>query len=57
MLVTANYAASVVPEKSKFTDQVKRRLISQFINGVLRVLQEIMKYFNSTTISTSLVLQ
>ena len=32
------------------------RLISQLINGILRVLQKLRKYFNCTAISTSSVL-
>ena len=32
------------------------RLTSQLINGILRVLQKLLKYFNGTIISTSSVL-
>ena len=32
------------------------RLISQLINGVSRVLQKLLKYFNGTAILTSFVL-
>ena len=32
------------------------RLISQLINGISRVLQKLLKYFNGTIISTSFVL-
>ena len=32
------------------------RLISQLINGISRVLQKLLKYFNGTAISTSFVL-
>ena len=32
------------------------RLISQFINGISRVLQKLLKYFKDTIISTSFVL-
>ena len=38
------------------SSQVKMRLISQLINGILRVLQKLRKYFNCTAISTSSVL-
>ena len=37
-------------------DQVRRRLISQLIKDILRVLQKLLKYFNVTAISTSFVL-
>ena len=33
-------------------DQVKIRLISQLIYGILRVLQKLRKYFNGTVILT-----
>ena len=36
----------------QFSDQVKMRLISQLINGISRVLQKLLKYFNSTIIPT-----
>ena len=32
------------------------RLTSQLVNGISRVLQELLKYFNGTIISTSFVL-
>ena len=32
------------------------RLISQLINGISRVLEKLLKYFNVTIISTSFVL-
>ena len=35
---------------------VKIRLTSQLINGISRVLQKLLKYFNGTIISTSFVL-
>ena len=37
-------------------DQVRMRSISQLISGISRVLQKLLKYFDGTTISTSLVL-
>ena len=37
------------------SDQVKIGLISQFINGISRVLQKLFKYFNGTIVSTSFV--
>ena len=37
-------------------DQVKIRLTSQLINGISRVLQKLLKYFNDTIIWTSFVL-
>ena len=35
---------------------VKMRLFSQLINGISRVLQKLLKYFNGTIISTSIIL-
>ena len=35
---------------------VKIRLTSQLINGISRVLQKLLKYFNGTIISASLAL-
>ena len=37
-------------------DHLKIRLTSQLINSISRVLQKLLKYFNSTIISTSFVL-
>ena len=37
-------------------DQVRMRSISQLISGISRVLQKLLKYFDGTAISTSLVL-
>ena len=31
------------------------RLISQLVNGILRVLQKLVKYFNGTSILTAFV--
>ena len=39
-----------------FLDQVKSRLISLLINGISRVLQKLLKYFNRNPILTSFVL-
>ena len=35
---------------------LKKRLTSQLINGISRVLQKLLKYFNDTIILTSFVL-
>ena len=35
---------------------VKMRLFSQLINGISRVLQKLLKYFNGTIISTFIIL-
>ena len=37
---------------TQFYDQLKSRVTSQFINGISRVLQELVKYFTGTTIFT-----
>ena len=34
----------------QFANQLRSRVISQFISAILRVLQKLIKYFNSTTI-------
>ena len=39
----------------QFADQVNIRLISQLTNGISRVLQKLLRYFNGTIISTSFV--
>ena len=36
-------------------DQVRVRLISKLINGISRVLQKVLKYFNGTLILTFFV--
>ena len=36
-------------------DQFRRRLISQLINGISRVLQKLLKYFNGALILTFFV--
>ena len=38
------------------SDQVKMRLILQLINGILRLLQKLLKYFHGTAFLTSFVL-
>ena len=40
---------------TKFFEQVRRRLISQLINGISRVLQKLIQYLNGTIISTAFV--
>ena len=40
---------------TQFADHVSCR-ISQFIKGISRILQNLLKYFNSTTISTFFIL-
>ena len=40
----------------KQSKQVRMRLISQLSKDISRFLQKILKYFNSTSISTSFVL-
>ena len=38
-----------------FIDQFRLRLISQLINGILNVLQKLLRYFNGIIISISFV--
>ena len=47
----ANFVAPVAEEITQFSDHVKIRLIWQLINGISRVLQKLLKYFNGTGIS------
>ena len=56
MLVTATAPAPVELVITQVDDHVNWRLISQLINGISRVLQKLLKYFDSTIISTSFVL-
>ena len=46
-----------VSDGKKFTDHVRMRLISQLINGISRVIQKLLKYFNDSIISTSFIPQ
>ena len=46
---------SLVELITQALDHVKIRLTSQLINGISNVLQELLKYFSGTTISTSFV--
>ena len=50
-----NFVSPVAEEITQVGDHVKR-LTSQLINGISRVLQKLLKYFNGTIISTSFVL-
>ena len=55
MSVIVNFI-SPVAEEIKQSKQVRMRLISQLSKDISRFLQKILKYFNSTSISTSFVL-
>ena len=46
----------VAEEITQSVDQVKIRLISQLIKGISRILQILIKYFNSIAILTSFLL-
>ena len=56
MLVTATVPAPVELVITQVDDHVNWRIISQLINAISRVLQKLLKYFDSTIISTSFVL-
>ena len=56
MLVTATVPAPVELVITQVDDHVNWRLILQIINGISRVLQKLLKYFESIIISTSFVL-
>ena len=49
----ANLTASVELVITQVDDHVKMKLTSQLINGISRILQKLLKYFNGTNISTS----
>ena len=56
VFIITSVTASVELVMTQLIDQVKMRFILQLIRGISRVLQKILKYFNSTAISTSFVL-
>ena len=56
MSVILHSVISTAEEITRFLDQVKSRLISQLINGISRVLQELLKYSNGTAILTFFIL-
>ena len=52
----ANFVFPVAEEIAQSSDLVKSRLILQLINGISKVLQKLLKYFNGTVFSTFYVL-
>ena len=55
MSVILNFVSPVAEEIIQVDEQVKIRLTSQLINGISRVLQKLLKYFNGKIISTSFI--
>ena len=51
----SNFPSSVELVITQSTDHIKRRLTSQFINGISRVFQKLLKFFNGTINSTPFV--
>ena len=51
----SNFPAPVELVITQSLEYVKIRLTSQLINGISRVLQKLLKYFNGAIISTSFV--
>ena len=49
-------ALAVISAKAQFLDQVKTNSLSQVINGIFKVLQNLLKHFNGTTIPVSFLL-
>ena len=49
----ATWLLAVLPAIKQFVDQVRIRLISQFISIIASVLQKLFRYFNGAIISTS----
>ena len=56
MSVIVNFPSPVEFVITQVDDHLKNRLTSQLINGISRVLQKLLKYFNGNIISTSFVL-
>ena len=54
--VIVNLASPVELVKTQVDDHVKKRLTSQLISGISRVLQQLLKYFNGTIILPYFVL-
>ena len=46
-------ASTAISTKTQFLDQVRAISTSQFINGVSKLLQKLLKCFNGTTTSAS----
>ena len=53
--VIANFPSPSELVLTQSLDHVEIRLTSQLINGISRVLQKLLKYFNGTIISTFFV--
>ena len=54
--VIVNLASPVELVKTQVDDHVKKRLTSQLISGISRVLQQLLKYFNGAIILPYFVL-
>ena len=50
--VTGNVFGLFASQITQFTDQVRSRVISQFISGISRVLHKLLKYFHGRAICT-----
>ena len=53
--VIANVVTFVSLDSTHLSGQIKMRLISQSIKGILIILQKLLEYFNGTIISTFFV--
>ena len=56
MSVIAKFPSPIELVITQFFDHVSISFTSQFIIGISRLLQKLLKYFNGTNISTSFVL-
>ena len=63
MFVIANFVTPFVAKITEYAEwlaknlkNLEKLLISQLINGISRILQKLLKYFNGTAISTYSVL-
>ena len=54
-VIANDVARAATLDKTNLLEQVRIRLISQLINGISRVFQKLLKYFNDTIVSTSFV--
>ena len=50
-----DYLAAVLDGLKEFSDKLRTRLTSESVNGISRVLQKLLTYFNCIIISTSSV--
>ena len=55
MTIAAKVFTVLPSEMTQFADQVKMKLISKLIKSISRGLQNLLKYFNGSTISAFMI--